>query len=172
MEAVTSNKSLYQINLEMLELAARIEDAEGVLDEQMEKALMIGEKELTEKAANYAFIIMQYEDRSAAIDREIKRLQALKKPVDNTIKRLKENVQTAMEMHGITKIETDTVRLSFRKSSRLIAITDSPIDALRAEFKIEEVIVKADTKKITDALKAGEQVMGYELREFNNLQIK
>ena len=167
-----SKKSLYHIQADYIKLAEQIEEAEGVLDENTEKALAISEQELTTKACNYGFVILQMENRSAAIDAEIKRLQALKKPIDNTVKRLKESVQGAMEMFGVKKIEGDTIKISFRKSNRLVTPENPDLSAIDEKFKITKTVVDLDKKAITDAIKAGEEIEGFSIGQFNNLQIK
>jgi hypothetical protein len=166
------NKNIYEIKTEYAELAAKLEDLGGVLEPEDERALAINQEELTAKACGYGFIILKFEDREAAIDKEIARLTALKKPVTNAIARMKASVQDAMELFGITKVEGDTIRLSFRKSTRLIKPETVDLKKIPAKFKTKEVVIKVDYKAITDALKAGEVIDGFELRDFNNLQIK
>jgi len=150
----------------------RIEDAEGVLDESTALALEINSEEVQVKGGNYGLMIRKYEGDIAAIDAEIKRLTALKKSKVSTVGRLKESISNAMQLFGITKIETPIIKLSFRKSTRLVETDDYNLTNLPEKYLTREEVVKVDKKAITADLKAGESVVGYELQDNQNLQIK
>ena len=85
-------KSLYQIEQEYLQIAQTIEDADGVLDEQMEQALIINQEELQTKAVKYALVIRQMDAEAAMLKAEIARMNALKKSKENTVDRLKDAI--------------------------------------------------------------------------------
>jgi len=166
------SKSLYHISEEYIQLMERIEDAEGVLDESTALALEINSEEVQVKGGNYGLMIRKYEGDIAAIDAEIKRLTALKKSKVSTVGRLKESISNAMQLFGITKIETPIIKLSFRKSTRLVETDDYNLTNLPEKYLTREEVVKVDKKAITADLKAGESVVGYELQDNQNLQIK
>lgn len=58
------------------------------------------------KADNYAFIIGEYASSVDAIDKEIERLNSRKESFNKSIDRLKNNLQTSMEVTGNTKLKT------------------------------------------------------------------
>jgi hypothetical protein len=66
-----------------------------------------------------------------AIDAEIKRLQARKKSEQNKVERMKEAISNAMQHFGIYEVKTPTLRLSFRKSERVVGMS---FDELPDEF--------------------------------------
>lgn len=162
-------KSLYNIEQEYLEIANQLED--GELSPELETALAINEKELQGKAVAYAYVIKEAEDTVSVIDAEIKRLQGLKKTEQNKVKRLKETISNAMELYGITEIKTDTLKLNFRRSERVICNDDN------AKLNDDLVTVVPEVRKpnltaIKKAIKTGEDVQGFEIQENYSLQIK
>jgi hypothetical protein len=162
-------KSLYNIEQEYLEIANQLED--GELSQELETALAINEKELQGKAIAYAYVIKDSEDTVTAIDAEIKRLQGLKKTEQNKAKRLKDTIQNAMELYGITEIKTETLKLNFRRSEGVICTDSNVAIPMRLSTIVPEV-VKPNLTAIKSAIKAGEVVTGFELEERYNLQIK
>lgn len=165
-------KSLYQIEQEYLQIAQSIEDADGVLDEQMEQQLMINQEELQTKAVKYALVIRQMDAEAAMLKAEIARMNALKKSKENTVARLKEAIAGAMQMYGITKIQGDLINLSFRKSQKVMQV-DQEMDALSAlPQQYLRTKTEIDTSAIRAALKAGEEIDGFELVENQSLQLK
>lgn len=67
------------------------------------------------------------------------------------------------------KFSTPKVAVSFRKSES-VHITDEYL--IPDEYKLFTVVKKPDKKTIKDALKNGKEIMGCELLEKNNINIK
>jgi hypothetical protein len=162
-------KSLYNIEQEYLEIANQLED--GELSQELETALAINERELQGKAIAYAYVIKEAEDTISVIDAEIKRLQGLKKTEQNKAQRLKDTIQNAMELYGITEIKTETLKLNFRRSEGVIC-TDSSV-AIPEEFAtVVPQSIKPNLNEIKKAIKEGRDVTGFEIEERYSLQIK
>jgi hypothetical protein len=162
-------KSLYNIEQEYLEIANQLED--GELSPELETALAINERELQGKAIAYAYVIKEAEDTVSIIDAEIKRLQGLKKTEQNKAQRLKDTIQNAMELYGITEIKTETLKLNFRRSEGVIC-TDSSV-AIPEEFAtVVPQSIKPNLNEIKKAIKEGRDVTGFEIEERYSLQIK
>ena len=100
---------------------------------------------------------------------EIKRLNALKKPLVNSIDRLKNNLSQAMQMFEVTELKTPLLKINFRKSES-VEVTD--IDLLDADFVKTTITKAADKVAIKEAIKSGENVQGAVLVTNQNLQIK
>lgn len=168
-------KSLYHITNEFIEIRDALTD--GELTPELEQALEINEKELSNKAVNYSFIIKDFENRVSAIDAEIKRLQALKKTATNAVDRLKKNVAGAMETFGVEKIEHDLMTLSLRKSQSVQIADDLKPEHHHlsddwSEFIVTKTTHSFDKTALKNALKSGRQFDGIELVENKSLQIK
>ena len=160
-------KSLYQISREAQEIASLLE--EGELTPELERALIINQNELQEKAINYAYAIKSIEDDVTAINEEIKRLQGIKTAKTNAIDRMKETICDAMLRHGIEKVTIPTLSLSFRRSESV---------EVDNTFSLDERYIKTEIKKSPDKIrikqdiKDGITVAGARLIENYNLQIK
>ena len=120
--------NLFNIQQQYLSLAEQL--GEGELTPELEQALQINETELKEKAVNYGFVIRGYEYNNTCIDNEIKRLQELKKRNTNVVNRLENSISEAMKLYGIEKVESPTLKLSFRKSESTEIVNEAQIDAL------------------------------------------
>ena len=182
-------KSMYQIRGEHLGLLKEIEEADGELTPEMEQALALTADEFEDKAVSYGFVVKSFEDVEEVLDKEIKRLQELKKKAAKRAEKFKDTLEKAMKEFGFEKIQTETLTLSYRKSKPVELVEDfenkffenvsieiKPKDGAPAgiEKLIEYFDVKAAASKtrIGDALKAGATVDGAKIVEKKNLQIK
>ena len=161
------NKSLYHISEEALSIISELES--GEVTEDLEQRLSINKSDLQNKAVNYAYVIKQYENNNEAIDKEIARLKDLKLSNEITKERLKETIKSAMNLYGIEKVETPTIKLSFRASKSVEVINASQ---LPDKFKKRSEVVKIDKTAIKKAIESGEEVDGAIINENKNLQIK
>ena len=161
--------ALYQIEQEYLNIVQSIIDAGGEITEEQETALSISKDQLQNKGVCYGFIVKELEGNIDLIDLEIKRLNALKKPLVNSIDRLKNNLSQAMQMFDVTELKTPLLKINFRKSES-IEVTD--IDLLDADFVKTTITKAADKIAIKEAIKQGENVQGAVLVTNQNLQIK
>ena len=161
-------KPLYQIESDYLAIADALE--QGELTPELETALAITEQELQVKAVGYGYIIKDAEANIDAIDAEIKRLQALKKTEQTKADRMKGAISQAMQMFGIHEVKTPTLKLSFRKSSRVVGMS---FDELPDAFVT--IVPEKRTPNLSAigaALKEGQTVADYRIEEHLNLQIK
>jgi hypothetical protein len=159
--------SLYPIQQQHLELLRQIEDAEGELTPELEQELQLTQEKFEQQAVSYGFVVKSYDDAEGIIDAEIKRLQALK---EKTVKRkelFKQYLSNGMQQFGVEKIETPTLKLSFRKSEIVQISDDDMMPDEYCAFKKQ-----ANKQKIKEALKAGETIIGAALVTKQNLQIK
>ena len=161
--------ALYQIEQEYLNIVQSIIDAGGEITEEQETALSISKEQLQNKGVCYGFIVKELEGNIDLIDLEIKRLNALKKPLVNSIDRLKNNLSQAMQMFEVTELKTPLLKINFRKSES-VEVTD--IDLLDTDFVKTTITKAADKIAIKDAIKSGENVQGAVLVTNQNLQIK
>ena len=159
--------SLFQINSELVDVTNLLIENGGVLTPELETRLQIAENELKSKSVNYYHVIKQIEAETTLIDAEIKRLQDLKKSRINTVEKLENSLLYSMNLHGIEKIDTDTLKISIRrsKSVEVVDIDLLPFNCL----KIEKKAVKSEIKKL---IEAGMEVEGAKIVENLNLNYK
>lgn len=158
--------NIFKISDEFLTLIAQAEEAEGVLTEELEQALLIKEEDLLQKASNYVGVIKTKEGTLDMIDKEIKRLQAIKKREENTLKWLKNNLEFAVKTFG--EINTGNDVLKLRKSS---AVEVDDVNALPKEYKKIKITETADKTAIKKAIQAGETIEGCRIIQNENLKI-
>jgi hypothetical protein len=157
--------NLYQIKNEYLTLASQLE--QGELTPEIEQQLQINEEQLKEKAINYGYVIRSFEYDNDVIDAEIKRLKQLKEQKENAIDKLKSAVSDAMQLYGIEKIDSPTLKLSFRKSES-IEVSEN----IDKKYLVEKTTLQPDKNAIKQAIKDGQQIQGAVLVTNYNIQIK
>lgn len=160
-------RALYKITEEVINIASSLE--EGELTPEIENSLVIVQSELQEKAIDYAYAIKSVSDDITAIDNEIKRLNDLKKAKDNAVNRMKEAISNAMQISGIEKVTSPSLKLSFRKSE---AVEVDNLDQIKDFYKKSVTKVSADKARIKRDIKNGVNVEGARIVEHFNLQIK
>lgn len=144
-------------------------EQEGLTVEMIHGALGQVEDDINTKIENTCKVIKEIEADSIGIDEEIKRLSALKKQKENAVKKLKEYVEFEMNGIGLTKVEGNLFKISFRKSKVVKVLDETKIPKEFIKVKTTESISKTDLAK---ALKSGEVIEGAELVENKTLQIK
>lgn len=162
MEAIT----LYQISEDQRRLNAMLEETGGELTPELEEALAITEQNFVSKAENYGKAILHYKQMVAASKAEIDRIKAIQKTCENAIARMEERLRDAMILFDKPKVEIATLKLSLRKSERVVIDDENNLPA-------DCIVVKTEVSKteVKRHLKAGETI-GAHLEENQSLQIK
>ena len=159
--------NLYNITTGLRDLLTSISNNDGEITSEQETALAITQVELEQKGINYAFVIRECEASMTAIDTEIDRLTKLKTKPQNLSKKLKEKIAEAMIEFGVEVIESDLIKLSFRKSKATV-IDDEDI-LPESCFEIKRVVSKT---KVKEGIESGEIKIGARIIENKNLKIK
>ncbi|BDU87276.1 hypothetical protein SNUCP2_03590 [Clostridium perfringens A] len=144
-------------------------EQEGLTVEMIHGALGQVEDDINTKIENTCKVIKEIESDSIGIGEEIKRLSALKKQKENTVKKLKEYVEFEMNGIGLTKVEGKLFKISFI-NTKVVNVTDQ--SKLEERFINRKVTETANKTEIKKALKNGEIIEGAELVENKSLQIK
>ena len=162
MEAIT----LYQISEDQRRLNAMLEETGGELTPELEEALAITEQNFVTKAENYGKAILHYKQMVAAAKAETDRIKAIQKTCENAIARREERLRDAMILFDKPKVEMPTLKLSLRKSERVVIDDENNLPA-------DCIVVKTEVSKteVKRHLKAGETI-GAHLEENQSLQIK
>lgn len=162
MEAIT----LYQISEDQRRLNAMLELTGGELTPELEEALAITEQNFVTKAENYGKAILHYKQMVAAAKAETDRIKDIQKTCENAIARMEERLRDAMILFDKPKVEMATLKLSLRKSERVVIDDENNLPA-------DCIVVKTEVSKteVKRHLKAGETI-GAHLEENQSLQIK
>ena len=153
--------SLYTIETEHLQMADALIENGGELSPEMETMLLINKEQLQVKAAGYAFVIKDKDAEIEAIDKEIERLNGLKKVRENAKQRLKDAIKNAMQLYGVDKIESNTITITLAKVAPSVSIEDE--DLIPILYKKSEVKTSILKREIANDLKAGCNVPGASL---------
>jgi Mg2+ and Co2+ transporter CorA len=126
--------------------------------------------EIETKADGYANLIKHIESDNDMIDKEVKRLQAMKKTNANTIKRMKENLLDSMRATDKQKIKTGLNHLYIRSNPHSLVI-DKEDNIPEEYYKVRKSI---DTQKLKSYLKdhPEEQIDGVGLQKTESVIIK
>lgn len=161
--------NLYQIEKQYFDLTEQLIELDGELTPELEQALDITLSEFETKSIAYAHVIRRLDAECDIIDSEIKRLQSIKRSRESALERLKMRIKTAMETFGMDKVQTPTLKLSFRKSE---SVEVEDVNALPSMYKTIKVTEAPDKTLIKESLKLGKEIPGARLVTNNNLQIK
>lgn len=141
--------TLYDLTNDFLKLQTMMEDPEAdpqAIADTMEAL----DYAIEEKADGYVKVIKNLQGSVDAIKLEINRLTVKKKHLDDSIQRLKTNLQESMVAMDKRKIKTDLFQISIQKNGgALPVIVDVPVEQLPDECVI---ITEAPDKKALAAL--------------------
>lgn len=110
-------ETLYQLTTQMASIEDMLEETGGELTPELESLWDETTESLTAKVDNYNSLLTKLGDQADNLAREIKRLQALKKTCDNSVKRIKEHVRDCMIANGIDKLEGAFCKMSLSSST-------------------------------------------------------
>lgn len=162
-------QNLYRIQQQHLQLLYQIEENGGELTEEIEQQLSLTNVQFQEQAVSFGFIVKNYEDMESLIDKEITRLTGLLARTRHHKELFKQRLSDAMQQFGVEKIETPTLKLSFRKSE-VVEIDDE--DLIPLGLKTIKTEASPSKTAIKEAFKAGMNVPGARLVTKQNLQIR
>ena len=116
---------LYKLTEAYADLVSRLEECQSVQEESLVlEALDAVSDDIAAKGEAYARIMRNKIAEAAALEAEIKRLQARKKSADNAVERLKENILYAMGMVGATELNTSIGKWRIQKNAPSVAVLD------------------------------------------------
>ena len=161
---------LYDLTAAYQQVFETIMDEEANLD-TLEDTLQAIEGAIEVKAENMGKFISMLKADEAAIEKEVERLLARKKARQNRIQRIRDYLQSQMELIGKDKITTPIMTISLQNNHPALEIEDE--FAVPTEFI---VIIperkEVDKAKVKEALKAGREVPGARLTQGRSLRIR
>lgn len=151
------------------ELFDTMDEKTGEVNSEVLERLNSIQESFEVKAQNVALVCLELRDRKETIEREIDRLEKLKKRAKRGEAWLEMYLSEAMTSTGYETIDGAFTKISFRSSEETII---DNIDELPKEFIKEEVTYSPDKTAIKQAIKAGKEVNGAHIEKKKNLQIK
>lgn len=161
--------NLYELQGTMYQIEQELEESGGELTDELAVLLTDTELSIKQKADGYRAVIAKFNDKVDAVDKEIKRLQDIKKTAKNSVERIKEYVLGVMGIYGIKKIEgelctmtrtsiksldVDEEVLLFPYNEKIAELQAELPEYLTIEVKVSKTAIKNKFKG-TDVLPAG-----------------
>ena len=146
-----------------------LEVAEMLDPEQLEEALSGLDDEIENKADGYAKVIQELHGKVDVLKKEEKRLSDRRKSIENNAKRIKESLQDQMLLLDKRKFKTDLFSFNISKNPPSLTVLD---DTFIPKRFYEEQDPKLDKRGLLNALKAGEEIKGVEVKQGESLRIK
>lgn len=172
-------KTLYELTAQMRQIEDTLEETGGELTPELEETWNETGESLVAKVDNYNALINHMDAYCKNLDTEIKRLQALKKTGDNSLKRIKEHVRDVMIANGIDKLEGEYCKMSLSTSTSTEVEDDVVLQPYLSRLELLHLPawITADLKVSKTALKEafkGKDVMpaGVTFKENKSLRIR
>ena len=164
------SETIYQLNAQVeqaiaLGFVVDEETGEVLYDESNIEELGLKHAEKLEACAMY---IINQEALAKSIKEQEQKLASRRKAIENRVERLKGSILEGLMITEGQKLETPTVKLTTRKSTRSV-IDD--IEKLPEDFVEEITTKKVNSAGILKALRAGETIEGAHLEERKSLKI-
>lgn len=150
------------------ELAEDPETPEDVFNDTMEG--LDGEIEI--KAESYGKVIRHLEGEVELMKSEEARISKKRKAIENSITRIKANLEKAMRATGKTKIKTELFSFGIQKNPASLKLAqDLDFNTIPAEF-LRFLDPEIDKAKVKEALKNGEELSWAHMEQSESLRIK
>lgn len=160
--------TIYEITDKYKMIQSLIE--EGAPEEAFVEALNAIDGELSEKLENYASVIKNIESDVAGIKAEEGRLAERRKAMENSIKRMKENMQSAMVAAGQPKIKGEKFNFTVQKNPPSLKVLDDAV--IPPQFITVEEVRNIDKKAILAELNNGVEINGVEIQQGESIRIR
>lgn len=159
--------SLYNLSEGYKEVLDKMD--EGYSFEDIKDTLDAIKADMDTKVDNIIGLKRSAEGDVEIIDKEIKRLQTLKKQKLNLADKLKGYLQDMLEVQELTNYRTSKNYVFNKRNAPSKSITDEKL--IPKEYWLSQA-PKLNAKQLTDDLKAGKEVPGAELKVTESLVIR
>ena len=151
------------ISNDFKELLIQIENSDGEISDEIDKAMEQLSLQLQTKTDGVAAWIRTLENQIKICDNEILRIKEFKDAYINQLDKFKAYVVMCMDRLGEVKLLGDTSQLAIRKPAKVVHIENE--DDIPLEFIKTQTITKTSIDKVAlkQALKGGEKIPGAKL---------
>ena len=162
--------TIYELSGDYLRLLEMAEDPE--MDPVAFADTLEGlEGEIEIKAEGYAKVIKELDKDGAGLDNEIKRLQAKKTTIANSIDRMKKALEQSMIITGKTKFKTELFSFGIQKNPPSVELDEEHLELIPIEYLIPQD-PKPDKKRMLQELKEGKELSFAKLKHTESLRIR
>jgi len=161
--------SIFKISNDRQQLINELIENGGELTPSLQLAFEITKDNFHTECEIGAYSLKEIEYKKYIIKEEINRFNQLLKSLEKAENTMRNNIETAMKLFEVDKIETPLIKISFRKSE---SVEVEDVNTLPALYKVVKVSESADKLKIKDAIKSGILIEGCSIKTNRNIQIK
>ena len=162
--------TLYDLTEEYMQVLQMAEDPEA--DETALRDTLEGlSGEIEDKVDGYCGVIAQLSSDAKGLDAQIERMEERKASLERNIRRMKQTLQSNMELIGKPKVKTPLFSVWIQKNVPSLKLDVEDPKQLPAEYLIPQD-PKINTQKIKDELKAGEKLPFAHLEQSASLRIR
>lgn len=162
--------TIYELTEDYLKLLEMAEDSET--DPKAFADTLEGlDGEIEIKADGYAKVIKELDKDSAGLDVEIKRLQAKKATITNSIDQMRRTLETAMVTTGKVKFKTELFSFGIQKNPPSVELDQEHLELIPIEYLIPQD-PKPDKKRMLAELKEGKELGFAKLKQTESLRIR
>lgn len=136
--------------------------------EELDSALAMIDDAIEQKADSYAVILAEMDGMEDVLTKEINRLMNKRRVLLTNKKRMKENLQYAMNTTGKRKFKTDYYSFSIQKNPARLVVDDE--EAITDDYFI--MSRSLDRKSLKEALSTGHEVNGAHLESGESVRIR
>lgn len=151
-------------------------DFQKYMDAETDEELAMALADLTAgqievKAESYCQFIASLDGFAEQCKAESQRISKVAKAAENKAARLKERMKDCLELANIDKLTAGTFKIALQKNPAALRELDKDLTPASYRVIIPETW-EPDKSRIKDALKAGDEVAGYELSVGTSLRIR
>ena len=125
---------------------------------------------IEDKADGYACVIAKLNGEAKAIKEQEERLYNRRMAIENNVKRMKENLQDAMELTGKVKFRTTLFNYWVQNNPVSVVLDTDDIDSVPSIYV--KTVKDFDKTAIKDAIKNGEDISFAHLEQTRGLRIR
>ncbi len=164
----TMNKSLIQITNEFLELDRLLIESGGELNEEIENALALNQKDLQVKIDKYKLYMDHLKQRAEYFkDLEIESRDA-RKVFENSSDKLKDRIKYMMNTLNVNEIDGETFRFKLIEGKDKVVINDQT--TIPQDYFIPVTSFTLDKEKLLQDLQSGLKIEGVDIEVIKTLR--
>lgn len=167
-ERIEMSKSLVALAEQAAALETALVESGGELTPELEAMLAELDVKLPEKVDNYSMILDRMSMLSDFYIERAERLLKMSKAATLLKERLKDNIKIAMEKLGETEIQGVETKFKLVQSNPSVVIENEEL--IDAAYKVQEIKIKVEKKRIAEDLKLGVDVRGARLERTTSLR--
>ena len=154
---------------ELLNLMQSVDTTDPDTQEMFQDTLDSLDGAIEDKAENIVHVLQQLKYNEEVIGKEISRLQAKKRALNNNQRNLKDYLKDTMEFTGKTKIKSPLFSIWVQKNRPSVIVED--IDKIPKEFIREKTTTTVDKTELAKVL-ANQKIVGARLETTTGVRFR